>query len=79
MGAPGECGRSHNTSMDHELPAKQTLGRLVAGRTHTQRSLFLPPVEWGTSILNGSVVERAPRGGRACVAEPLLEHEMATL
>ena len=45
VGAPGECGRSHNTSMDHESSAKQTPGRLVAGRTQEQGSLFLPFVE----------------------------------
>lgn len=75
VGAPGECGRSHNTSMDHELPAKQTLGRLVAGRTHAQRSLFPPLVEWGTSILNGGGVQRADHrwssvGGGAAAGAP---------
>src|SRR5215217_398271 len=40
MGAPGECGRSHNTSLDHGRLAKLTTGRLVAGRTQKQRSPF---------------------------------------
>ena len=56
--------------MDHELPAEQTLGRLVAGRTHAQRSLFLSFVEWATSTLNGGVVCE-----RGLTPEPPREHQ----
>ena len=40
VGAPGECGRSHNTSVDHERLQSRRPGRLVAGRTHGQGSPF---------------------------------------
>ena len=73
MGAPGECGRSHNTSMDHELSTEQTLGRLVAGRTHEQGTHFLPFVESATPSLNGGAV-----GGDAEACSSAAEREIET-
>ena len=53
VGAPGECGRSHNTSVDHGSPASRRPGRLVAGRTQGQGSPFLRPGRRGSKAARG--------------------------
>ena len=47
VGAPGECGLSHNTSMTTGRRQSKRPGRLVAGRTHAQGSPFLAGTIWG--------------------------------
>ena len=54
MGAPGECGLSHNTSMTTERPQSRRPGRLVVGRTHAQGSPFSASGEIGRTSAEGA-------------------------